>query len=132
MQPNELTLAVDLENKAVLTNKIYTRFEEYLNRAMYIGAGHSLSARNTLSFYRTMPRISGNFRGTAKTAVKFSRDVSVLGVDGTTVVAPQILEVSFSNPVGVTPAQSLEFRQNGVALLDRDDIMAALNDLLMV
>lgn len=132
MQPNELTLAVDLENTAVLTNKTYTRFEEYLNRAMYIGAGHSLSARNTLSFYRTMPRISGNFRGTAKTAVKFSRDVSVLGVDGSTVVAPQILEVSFSNPVGVTPAQSLEFRQNGVALLDRDDIMAALNDLLMV
>lgn len=132
MQPNELTLAVDLENTAVTTNKTYTRFEEYLNRAMYIGEGHSLSARNTLSFYRTMPRISGNFRGTAKTAVKFSRDLSLLGVDGTTVVAPQILEVSFSNPVGVTPAQSLEFRQYGVALLDRDDIMAALNDLLMV
>lgn len=132
MQPNEIILAVDLENTAVLTNQTYTRFEEYLNRATYIGEGHSLSARNTLSFYRTLPRTSGNFRGTAKTAVKFSRDISVLGVDGTAVIAPQIIEVSFSNPVGVTPAQSLEFRQKGVALLDRDDIMAALNNLLMV
>lgn len=132
MQPNELTLAVDLENTGTTTNEVFSRFEEYLNRATYVGEGHSLLARNTLSLYRTLPKVSGNFRGTAKTAVKFSRDVTVPGVDGTSVTAPQIIEISFSNPVGVTPAQTLEHRQRGVALLDRDDVMADLNDLLMI
>lgn len=132
MQLDEITLEVDLLNSGVKTDKVFSRFEEYLNRSVYIGEGHSLTAKNTLNLYRTMPKVSGNFRGTAKSAVKFSRDIEITGIDGTTVVAPQIIEVSFSNPVGVTPAQTLEQRQYALALLDRDDIMAALNDLLMV
>lgn len=132
MQPNEITLAVDLENTGTTTNVVFTRFEEYQNRAVYIGPGHSLLSRNTLSLYRTLPKASGNFRGTAKSAVKFSKDITVAAVDGTTVVAPLIIEVSISAPVGTTPAQTLENRQSALALLDRDDIMGSLNDFLMV
>lgn len=132
MQPNTITLAVDTENLGVTTNEVYTRFEEYLNRSVYIGSGHSLSSRNTLSFYRTNPKIAGNFRGTAKSAVKFSQDTSVPGVNDSPLTAPLIIEVSVSVPVGITPAKTLVARQRALALLDRDDIMAHLHDLLMI
>lgn len=132
MQPNTITLPVDILNNGTLTNTDYLRFEEYQNRAVYIGVGHTLTSRNTLSLYRTMPKVSGNFRGTAKTAVKFSLDIQVLGVDNTLIVGPSIVEVSFSIPVGATTAHTVEQRQKAIALLDQDAIMNSLNDLLMI
>lgn len=132
MQPNTITLPVDLLNTGVNTNQVFTRFEEYQNRSVYIGVDHTLTSRNTLSLYRTMPKVSGNFKGTAKSAVKFSLDVSVPGVDTTSIVAPLIVEVSFSVPVGAASAVTLIARQKALALLDQDSIMAALNDLLMI
>lgn len=134
MQPNEITLPVDEENDGVgLVNHVFTRFEEHLNRAVYIGPNHSLSARNTLTAYRTLPKISGNFKGVAKSAAKFSADITVPGVDSeTTITAPIIVELSFSIPVGATPAQTKLHRQKALALLDLDAVMAPLNDQLMV
>lgn len=132
MQPNTITLAVDEQNNATLVDNLYTRFEEYLNRSMYTGPDHTIISPDTLSLYRTPPKQAANFRGTAKTAVKFSRSCSVAGVDGSTLSAPIIVEVSFSIPVGVAEATMTEFRQKAVALLDRDDIMGPLNHLQMI
>lgn len=134
MQPNVITLAVDEQNDGVgPVDHVFTRFEEYLNRALYVGANHSLAARDTLGLYRTAPKVSGNFRGVAKTAVKFSKDITVLGVDGVAnIVAPIIIEVSFSVPVGALSADVLIMRQRQVALLDQDTIMGPLNELLMI
>lgn len=134
MQPNEITLSVDEENDGVgPVNHVFTRFEEHLNRAVYIGPLHSMMARNTLTTYRTFPKISGNFRGVAKSAFKFSTDITVPGVDAeTSITAPVIVEVSFSVPVGATAAQTMLYRQRALALLDLDAVMAPLNDSLMV
>lgn len=132
MQPNEITLSVDKLNNGTLTNVVYSRFEEYLNRSVYVGTNHSLDNRDTMSFYRTMPKVSGRFKGTAKSSIKFTRDITVVGTDGLDLVAPQIFEISLSNPIGATTAQTIELRQNGSALIDRDDIMTALQGLLMV
>lgn len=134
MQPNVITLAVDEENDGVgLINHVYSRFEEFQNRASYISAEHSLDSRDTLAFYRTMPKSSGNFRGVAKTALKFSMDKTVLGVDGVSnITAPLIGEVSFSLPVGASAADALILRQRLVALLDRDDVMVPLMEQQMV
>lgn len=133
MQPNEITLAVDVLNNGTTENQTYARFEEFLNRSIYIGSDHSLCLRNTLGLYRTLPKQSGNFKGVAKSSFKFSQDVVVDGVDGvSSITSPLILEVSFSVPVGATAADVLELRQRALALIDADTVMTPLNLTLMV
>lgn len=134
MQPNTITLSVDtLNDAAAIVDETLTRFEEYLNRSKYIGENHSLSSRDELTLYRTFPKQAGNFKGVGKSAAKFAFDVSVPGVDATTTLtSPIIMEISFSVPVGTTPADVLLMRQRGLALLDLDAVMAPLNDGLMV
>lgn len=134
MLPNEITLAVDEENDGVgPVNHVYSRYDEYQNRSVYISADHSTEARDTLTFYRTPPKVNGNFRGVSKVAMKFSCETSVTGVDGVSnVIAPVIIELSCSLPVGVTAAEKLIARQRAIALLDRDDVMDPLFDALMI
>jgi hypothetical protein len=92
-----------------------------------------LDARDSLTLYRTFQKVNGNFKGTAKSAFKFTWDRSVTGVDGVAALtAPIISEVSFSVPVGVTEADMLICRQRQIALLDDDTIMTALMNQLMV
>lgn len=133
MQPASIVLSVDAENNASPANETYTRYEEYQNRAAYIGSDHALDNRNTLAIYRTFPTKSGNFKGTAKSSVKFTQDVSVAGVDSsTTITAPIILDLSFSVPVGATSADLIHVRQRLLALIDNDSFMDSLNLQLMV
>lgn len=134
MQPNEITLSVDEENDGVgPVNHVFTRFEEFQNRATYIMSDHSMSAKNTLGFYRTFPKKSGNFNGVSKTSFKFTKDILVDGADGVAqITAPIIVDVSFSIPVGATSAQILIARQKALALLDLDAVMTPLNEQLMV
>lgn len=134
MQTDVITLAVDLENDGgTPTDVVYRRFEAYQNRSLYIGAAHALNARDTLGFYRTLPKPNGNFRGVAKTSMKFTFDVTVDGVDGVSqITAPIIVEVSCSLPVGATTAQAKAARQKAAALLDRDDVAGELQEQLMI
>lgn len=134
MQPDTVTLPVDEENDGVgLVNHIYTRFTPYENRTVYMGPNHSPVTPNTLTLYRTFPKVSGNFRGVSKTSVKFSETVLVDGADGVAQLsAPIICEVSFSIPVGVSAAQTKIARQRALALLDLDSVMAPLNDQQLI
>lgn len=134
MQPDEITLSVDEENDGVgPVDHVYTRYEEFQNRSVYVGANHALDNKDTLTLYRTPPKPNGNFKGVAKTAYKFSKDYEVTGVDGvSTLVSPVIVEVSFSIPVGVSAANVLLERQRALALLDLDAVMTPLNVQQMV
>jgi len=133
MQANTITLAVDELNNASTTNHVYSRFDEYQNRTVYTEAIHQLTLRDTLSFYRTFPKASGNFKGTAKTTLKFSKDYAVDGVDGVaSLIAPLIAEVSFSVPVGVTAAAQMIARQRCISILDDDTVMVALMNQLNI
>jgi len=133
MQPNVITLAVDVANNGTPVDTDFTRFEEFQNRSVYVGDNHTLANRDQLSFYRTFPKASGNFPGVAKTAAKFTYDVVITGNDGVAqIVAPMIVEASFAFPVGTTAAQRLEMRQRAIALLDSDTIIEPLNGTLMV
>lgn len=131
MQPNDITLAVDLANSGSTTNQVYTRTEEQVNRSTYRGPDHLLHSRNILQFYRTYPTRNGNFLGAAKVSVKFTKDISVPNADGSgEVVVPLIVEASFSIPVGATNEECTALRQHLVVVLDNDTIMDALNDHL--
>jgi hypothetical protein len=127
MQPNQITLAVDELNNETTVDAIFDRNEEYLNRTVYVHENHTLASKDVLSFYRNTPAASGNFPGMVKVAAKFSRDVSVAGVDQTTtIVSSSIGEFSFRIPIGATAAFCLELRQRMIALLDDDTVMDAL------
>jgi len=136
MQANELTISVNVDNDdgtTALVDKLFTRFDEFQNRSEYIAATHTLGMRDKLGLYRTFPKESGNFKGVAKSAIKVTRDYEVPGKDSTTtVVAPSIVNVEYNNPVGMTPAQTLEMRMTAIAIQLDDVIMIALNDQLMV
>jgi hypothetical protein len=89
--------------------------------------------RDLMAFYRSVPKKSGNFNGVAKSAVKFTVDKEVEGVDSsTTVIAPLIGEISFSVPLGTTAAEAMELRQRMIAALDNDTIMVKLMEELEV
>jgi len=136
MQPNTIALDVNDDNDDGTTPVVtatYSRYDEYQNRAEYIAEDHTLALRNKLGIYRTFPKPSGNFLGVAKSAIKFTQDYSLAGADATTTItAPGIIEVSFSLPVGMTPAQTLELRMRVAAMIVTDAVMAPLNDQLAV
>lgn len=132
MLDNIITLPVDIQNTGTTTNLDYQRFDSFQNRSVYISENHLPGNRDTLSFYRTFPKVAGNFKGVRKSTFKFSRDVTVDTVDGGTTDSQLIIEVSCSFPVGVTTAQILEARQRAVALLDKDAVMDQLHDLQVI
>lgn len=136
MQADVITLTVDETNDGAATpdvDHVYNRFEEHSNRSVYIEDNHQLTSQDKLTLYRTFPKASGNFKGTAKSTFKFAKDFQVLGVDGlASLTSPLIVEVSFSVPVGITVADQMVARQKAIALLDNDTIMASLMDQLMV
>lgn len=129
MLDDVITLPVDVLNDGNTVDAVFTRFEESLNRTVYISGEHSIELPDTLSFYRSPVKPSGNFKGVAKTATKFSKHHVVDGVDGVAQLAsPLIIGISYSIPIGVTPAQVLVARQRAIALSDIDAIMDELNN----
>jgi len=134
MQPNTITLSVDEQNDGVgPVDHVFTRFDEDRNRSVYIHTSHTMSAKDQLILYRTLPKPSGNFRGVLKSAFKFSKDYVVLGVDGVSqLTAPVIIETTLSVPVGITAAQALLMRQRDLSLMDLDTIMIALSEQGMI
>jgi len=130
MIDNTITLAVDTLNNGTPTNRVYSRYEEFQNRSVYIGPEHSLSARDTMALYRSPVKKNGNFPGMAKSSIKLTQDVSVLGLDVTTSIkAPMIGEASFSVPVGITDEELMSFRQRLIATLDHAFAVRLNSDL---
>lgn len=132
MQDNTITLAVDVANNATLVDKAFVRYLEEPSKTTYRGPGDTLVERNQMVFFRTPPKRTGNYLGSAKSGVKFTRDVTVAQADGNDTKAPLIVEVSFSLPVGTTAAVSKEMRQTALAILDREDVIGKLVDNLEV
>jgi len=130
MLDNTITLPVDVAGNGTFVDKVYTRDEEYLNRAVYTGPGHTLSLRNTLSTYRTKPKKSGNFNGVGKAEFKFTQDYVVPGVDlSTSLVAATLIDVSTSFPVGISAANAMDMRQRAIAFLDHQIAIALTEQL---
>lgn len=132
MLPDTITLAIDEENTASTTDHDLSRAIESANKSTYWDEDHTVASRNEMSVFRTFPKTSGNFYGSLKTAVKFTKDITVTGVDGSDLKVPLIGEASFSMPVGTTEAEATLLRQSIIALLDRDDIMDLLHNSGMI
>lgn len=128
MQANEIILAIDQANDGNPTNKTFRRYDAQPNRTVYIGPNHEPTNRDMITLFRTPAKRAGNFRGVNKTAVKLTTDLNVPGVDMTTyIVAPFILECSFSIPAGTSAENIKLMRQTLISILDNDLIMDGLN-----
>lgn len=135
MLSDSITLVIDDDHDGgtAPVELVYSRADYVSGRSMYISGDHSPSRHDTLKFFRTLPKPSGNFPGVEKSAAKFSKTFEVVGVDqSTTLLAPAIVEVSWSLPVGLTEAQQLALRQRVIALLNDEGVMRDFNYLQMV
>lgn len=132
MQPNTLTLAVDVGNTGSTSNAVLTRHEENVGKSVYITSDHTLVSRDQLALLRTPNKRNGAFYGSAKSAIRWTKDIQVAQADGTNTIAPLIGEISFSIPVGTPASAVLLLRQRLLAVLDRDDVMDPLNNQLSI
>lgn len=128
MLPDTITLAVDEANDSSPVNHVMTRAEEGANKSVYYDEDHTVATRNHLTFLRSFPKQSGNFYGTLKTTVKFTTDVTVVGVNGENIKVPSIVECNFSFPVGTDNAHATLMRQKLIAALDDDSVMDPFHD----
>lgn len=125
MLANTIDIDVDYLNDGESQDqRAYKRYEESLNKSVYIGPDHELGSRDTITFLRTFPKQNGNFRGMTKATVKLTQDKSVDGVDASTsLTAPCIVELAVSYPLGMTAADQLAMRQRMLAIIDTDSVM---------
>lgn len=130
MISNSITLAVDALNNGTSANIEIVRIGEGANSSRYKFPDNSLIQRDYVDFYRTFNKKSGNYNGSAKCAMKITRDVTVPGVDATTsIVAPQICQVSFANPVGTSDANQVELAMRLVGLIIHSEILPKLRQM---
>jgi hypothetical protein len=127
MLDNTITIDVNEDNDDGTTpavEVVYSRFTEAENRSEYISADHTALNRDKLGFYRTFPKANGKYRGSEKTSMKITEDFDVPSTEvDVDITAPQIGEISFSSPVGLTSDQKKAFRMRFVALLSDDELM---------
>lgn len=123
-----ITLSVDKANSGTVVNEVFT-YDTHINpnKSMYYGDLHSVDSKETLVFSRVQNKVNGNFKGVFRTSQKYTRDVEVLGVDGSTLKVPAITECSDSFPVGMSDALKKEIRQYMIALRDNDSVMDAVH-----
>ena len=111
----------------------YTRWDDQTpNKSTYISDSHELSARDMLTFNRTFPKPSGNFLGMQKCLMKFTKDISVPGVDGVDILAPSIVQLAYSLPCGVTEDQLIFLKSRIAALALNWTVTAAVARQLTV
>lgn len=134
MLPNELVLSVDPAHDSNPQDETYSKVKEdsSLGRSVYTGADHSLTMRETLTVSAREPIPSGQFRGVAKSSIKFTEDLTIPNALGDDIVAPQIGEISFSLPVGTTAAQAMHLRQRLVAALNSESFITTLTENCVV
>lgn len=122
MQPNTITLHVDPANNSTIVDELFKRHEVQINRTTYVGPDHTVASNNMMQLYRTLPKRSGDYLGSAKVSSKFTQTKTVANAAGLDVPAQLIAEVSFSIPVGVVAADMKALRQRIIALLDDDTV----------
>lgn len=131
MLANTITLSVDAGNTGSPSDVLYNRFDELKDRSVYTGEDHTYTKRDTLGFYRTLPKRAGKSLGVKKSAFKLTRDQEVPGTNSeTTNIAPLISDVSFSIPVGTSQVEIIAMVQRMVSLLDSNSLILQLCDEL--
>lgn len=115
MLDNTITLAYDAEGDGSPVDVTIRRFREYTDRSVYAFPDADNGDHN-VTFYSTLPKQSGNFKGVGRVRQKLTVPVTVDGVDGNPVDSAIIMEWSASIPKGCTEAVIVAAVQKGISL----------------
>jgi hypothetical protein len=135
MQPNTISYNYDHDNDGGTTPAVavvLTRHQEELHKSVYRTAAHTEALPDTLTFMRTPAKRSGTFMGVQRVGVKRTRTRTVDTADGLASKAPQVDELSFSIPIGVSNADKLASYMEWVGWLSSSEGKAAMIALLNV
>lgn len=130
--PSTITLEPEVGVESADTDVVYSRYDDTTpNRVIFNSEENVLGVtRDTLTAYRTFPKRNGISLGVKKSAVKLTRDFTVENTDDTTQIAPLIIEMRVSMPVGVTSAEAELATRQFRDLLDQPTVIGAvMNDL---
>lgn len=127
MLDQTITLTTDVGAGDV--SKVFDRYTVETDRSEYKEQDATLIAKDAVGFYRTQPKRSGTFLGTAKCQMKFTKSFSILDSEGNTTSAPLILNIQCSVPVGITPADTKLMRFYASELLKSATAEALMDNL---
>jgi hypothetical protein len=121
-QAQTITLVVDELGTGVSTaDHVYTRSGPGLfNRSTYEGPNHTLVVPDLMQLYRTPPKRSGDFLGTAKASIKFTQTELVADAKGNETAKPALVAVDMSLPIGMTDARKVLIIQRAIAGLQNE------------
>lgn len=123
MLDSTITISYDAEGDGNPVDVILRRDQEYADRSVY-KFPDSDGGDHTVTFYRVLPKQSGNFKGVARPRQKVTKPVQVEGVDGTTITSAMIGELALSIPKGASSADKIAFLQELLAIQTDADIRA--------
>lgn len=135
MQPNTIAYTFDHDNDGGTTAAVsvtLTRHAEELNKSTYRTGSHSTEVPDTVNFYRTAAKRSGEFLGAQKVSVKRTKTFEVETASGGATKAPVVGELSFSIPVGVTNAEKLAILMEWIGFLTSSEGKSSMISLLNV
>lgn len=101
---------------------VVQRFSEEKDKSTYRFAGATWANRKEVSFLRSVPKPNGNYPGNARGTVKLTWDTEVTDRLGATIVAPIIVTIQASVPVGVNPSVFADIMANAAAALNHADL----------
>lgn len=133
MLPNTITYTFNHDNDGGTTAAVsvtLTRHKEELDKTVYHTGSHSMVAPDTLSFHRTSPKRSGDFLGVQRVAVKRTRTVPVDNAAGLETKVPNVEELAFSLPIGMTDAQKISAVMEWIGFLSSNEGKDAMIRLL--
>lgn len=135
MQPNTISYSYDHDNDGGTTaalSVVLQRHAEELHKTTYITGSHSEASADTLVLSRTLPKRAGQFLGVQRVSVKRTRTRTVKSADGLDISAPQIDELQFNIPLGVSNTAKLAALMEWIGFLSSSEGKAAMTALLNV
>lgn len=134
MQPNTIAYTYDHDNDGGTTAAVavtVTRHGEEVNKTTYVTPTHNLTVqKDTVEFYRTLAKRSGDFLGAEKTAVKRTKTQVVPSAAGLDISAPFIANLEFSVPVGMSEANRVAAVMEHIGFVSSAEGKAALLSLV--
>lgn len=85
------------------------------NQVPYVGPANSLSVKDRLDLYRTLPKSTSTFSGVGRSRIKLVRTLPLTGAK--TPSSDAIFDVNVSVPVGASDADIDTLMTDGAALL---------------
>lgn len=133
MLPNTITYTFDHDNDGGTTaavEVVLTRHTEESGKTVYITGAHTVIEPDTLSFHRTTPKRAGDFLGVQRVSVKRTRTEAVDNAAGLETKVPNVEELAFSLPVGMSDSAKVSALMEWIGFLSSTEGKAAMIKLL--